>query len=149
MLKKANENRPEGRQLEKTDPAYPTAGIFLDFKSASEEEMMLALESWLELSSGGYLPRQVLIGWIARGIMDQAKATQRVAAWKCVKKICKEDLLWDINMLVNEIKMQEKADTENGIKKRMKNKDGTPNLDGMGELARRRRRREDARRLGF
>ena len=98
-----------------------------------------ALESWMELSLGGYLPRQVLLGWVARGIMDQNKASMRVSAWRCVKKVMPEDLLWDINMLISTIKKEGKEDQENGLRKKKKNKDGTPNLDNMGELARRRR----------
>ena len=80
-----------------------------------------------------------MIGWVARGIMDQDKPTQRVIAWKCVKKVLNENLLWDINMLIGDIKKEIKEDEEKGMKRRKKKKDGTTDLNGMGEVARRRR----------
>ena len=143
MLEAANQKRANNgsmpNQNQKEDPAYPTAGIFLSFKKAKEEEMLEALRSWGDLLDGGYLPRQVMIGWVARGIMDQDKPTQRVVAWKCVKKVLNENLLWDINMLIGDIKRETKEDEEKGMKKRKKKKDGTTDLNGMGEVARRRR----------
>jgi hypothetical protein len=139
MLEAANRNREKGSVLKREDPAYPTAGIFLNFKNATEEEMETALWSWHDLLDGGYLPRQVMIGWVARGIMNQNKPTQRVSAWTSVKKVCSEQMLWDINLLVGDIKRETKEDEENGRRIKRKNKDGTPDLTGMGEVARKRR----------
>ena len=119
--------------------SYPTAGIFLHFKTASEKEMTTALLSWQGLENGGYLNRSVLVGWIARGIMEQEKPSQRVAAWKCVKGVCDESLLMEINMLISTLKKDKEDDQRQGLRLSKKKKDGQIDLSGMGEAARRRR----------
>jgi hypothetical protein len=142
MLEQATCQKKEddGIKLEEEiSESYPTAGIFLHFKTATENEMKLALLSWKGLCDGGYLNRSVMVSWIARGIMDQEKPSQKVAAWKCVKCVCDEMLLMEINMFIHEINNNKILDESNGLKTKKKKKDGQVDLNGMGEVARRRR----------
>ena len=140
MLAQANERQEENEGIEDDRAeSYPTAGIFLHFKTASEKQMIAALESWQGLWEGGFLNKSVLVGWVARGIMHQDKPSQKVCAWKCVKKVLDESVLMDINMLISTIKMNQDTDESNGLRTKKKRKDGQVDLTGMGETARRRR----------
>jgi hypothetical protein len=140
MLDAANKKRAEigGAQLEKFDVAYPTAGILLDFKTATLAEMEYALDSWMALMDGGFLPRQTLVSWIARGIMNQDTPQQRVHSWDAIKSKLDRTLMIEVNLQVGEEKREaRKALAKSGGKHQKSLRQEV--LDQPGEVARRRR----------
>ena len=102
LLDEANRRRAEmgGSKLKKLNTSYPTAGIMLNFKGSSRKDMELALDNWLGLMEGGFLPRETLISWISRGIMNQKSAEQRVRAWNAVKAKLDRQMIMDVNIKV-------------------------------------------------
>ena len=102
LLDEANKRRAEigGSELTKLDTAYPTAGIMLDFTASSREDMEIAIDKWIGLMKGGFLPRETLISWISRGIMNQRSAEQRVHAWNAVKAKLDRQMIMDVNIQV-------------------------------------------------
>ena len=140
MLEAANKKRKGmgGAQLEKEDVTYPTAGIMLNFKTATRAEMDKALDSWIALMNGGFLPRQTLISWISRGIMQQDTPQQRVHSWDAIKSRLDRTMLMEVNLQVG----GEKRDAKEALKKTGGKHQKTLHQEVMeqpGEVARRRR----------
>ena len=140
MLDAANKKREEmgGARIEKPDPAYPTAGILLNFKTATQADMERALDSWMALMQGGFLPRQTLISWIARGIMNQDTPQQRVHSWDAIKGKLDHTLMTEVNLQVGEEKrVVREALAKSGGKHQKSLRQEVQ--DQPGEVARRRR----------